>query len=180
MSHMSGCCAPHRRTLRHPNHLASRTLDTAHSVTVSQQLPGHPTDRKLDGSSGVALDVSGCFWIISMLFNAALSIAEPWLLSNSGHFQEELAQAWHKHGTSMAQAWHIKQDSVDSTRTSPWLPHLPCPPVESSERPSPNEAWQLRDHQVHCHRKCQPRSHTLDICMTSARLDSKEKPTKQT
>ena len=115
-----------------------------------------------------------------MLFNAALSIAEPWLLSNSGHFQEELAQAWHKHGTSMAQAWHIKQDSVDSTRTSPWLPHLPCPPVESSERPSPNEAWQLRDHQVHCHRKCQPRSHTLDICMTSARLDSKEKPTKQT
>ena len=100
MSHMSGCCAPHRRTLRHPNHLASRTLDTAHSVTVSQQLPGHPTDRKLDGSSGVALDVSGCFWIISMLFNAALSIAEPWLLSNSGHFQEELAQAWHKHGTS--------------------------------------------------------------------------------
>ena len=40
--------------------------------------------------------------------------------------------------------------------------------------PSPNEAWQLQDHQVHCHRKCQPHSHTLD-----SRLFSK-KPTKHT
>ena len=140
------------------------------TVSVSQQLPGHPTDRKLDGSSGVALDVSGCFWIISMLFNAALSIAEPWLLSNSGHFQEELAQAWHKHGTSMAHQAGLCWLNSDLTLAA------------TSALPASRKQWTaFSQWSMAAAGPPGPLPSQMPAALSYLRhLDSKEKPTKQT
>ena len=164
MSHMSGCCAPHRRTLRHPNHLASRTLDTAHSVTTAPRSSNRQKTWRQQWCS------FGCFWIISMLFNAALSIAEPWLLSNSGHFQEELAQAWHKHGTSMAHQAGLCWLNSDLTLAA------------TSALPASRKQWTaFSQWSMAAAGPPGPLPSQMPAALSYLRhLDSKEKPTKQT